>query len=206
MPSPAALDLFAREGVETVLIGGAAAILHGSAQLTYDTDFCCPRTPETFERLARALNSVHPGFRVQDLTAGMPAELDAHTFKTSQAFSFITDIGNIDVRFSVDVNGSYDDVLALSQDVDGERTIRLLSLEGIIASKIVMGRTQDRLILPEPEMMREAAKRYIGPDLSSLPIYEPLPHNLVDRREDLRLGMGHRRCGCWDARPTANGS
>jgi len=98
----AALDLFANEGVETVLIGGAAAILHGSARLTYDTDFCCPRTPETFERLARALNSVHPRFRVQDLAEGMPADLDARTFMAGQAFSFITDIGNIDVRFSVD--------------------------------------------------------------------------------------------------------
>jgi len=119
-----------------------------------------------------------------------PTDLDARTFKAGQAFSFITDIGNIDVRFSVDGIGGYDDVLALSQDVAfGERTIRLLSIKGIIASKTVMGRTQDRLILPELEMMREAAERKIGPDLSSLPIYELTPHEVVDRREDFRLDM-----------------
>jgi len=84
--------------------------------------------------------------------------------------------------------GDYDDVLALSQDVAfGERTIRLLSIEGIIASKTVMGRTQDRVILPELEMMREAAQRRNGPDLASLPVYEPGPNEIVERREDFRL-------------------
>ena len=187
-PVTAALDLFARSDVESILIGGAAAILHGSARLTYDTDFCCPRDPETFEQLARALNSVHPRFRVEGLPEGMSVELDGRTFKPGQAFSFITDIGNIDVRFDVDGIGGYDKVLALSEDiVFGERTIRMLSLEGIIQSKTAMGRIQDRLILPELEMMREALSVRRLDGLADLPVYQPAAHERVDRSEDRPL-------------------
>jgi len=34
----------------------------------------------------------------------------------------------------------------------------MLSFDGLIESKCAMGRTQDKLILPELEMMREAAQ------------------------------------------------
>ena len=143
------------------MIGGAAAILHGSAHLTQAVDFCCRRDALTFGRLSEALNTVHPRFRVAGIPAGEAVTLDARTFRSGTAFSFITDIGNIDVRFAVDGIGGYDEVLLLSENAAfGNRSIRLLSLSGIIQSKRSMGRTQDRLILPELEMMEEASKRH----------------------------------------------
>ena len=89
----------------------------------------------------------------------MPVQLEARTFKAGQAFSFITDIGNIDVRFDVDGIGGFEKVLSLSEKADfGSQTIRMLSIDGIIQSKQFTGRSRDLLILPELEMMREAIR------------------------------------------------
>ncbi len=154
----AALDLFDRAGVEYVLVGGAAVILHGSAYVTMDVDFCCKRVVENMERMADALNAVHPRFRVEGIPEGMPTRVDVRTLRAGEAFSFITDIGYLDVRFTVDGIGDYDAVVALSETIDfGERTICMLSVDGLIQSKSFMRRPRDLQVLPELEMMREAA-------------------------------------------------
>jgi hypothetical protein len=44
-----------RAKVDFILIGGMAAILHGSARVTVDVDLLYSRTPENIERLAAAL-------------------------------------------------------------------------------------------------------------------------------------------------------
>jgi hypothetical protein len=153
----AALDIFEKENVEAILIGGAAVILHGSAYVTQDVDFCCSREVKNLESLAKALNSVNPRFRVEGIPEGMPTKVDARTFRNGEAFSFITDIGNLDVRFSVDGIGIYEKVAELAENLQfGDRTIRMLSVDGIIQSKRAMGRPRDLLVLPELEMMRES--------------------------------------------------
>ncbi len=101
----------------------------------------------------------------------------------------MADIGNIDVRFSVDGIGDYEKVVALSEKTSfGDQTIRLLSLDGLIASKRAIARPQDQLALPELEMMRKARDVARGHDVLSLPTDEPAPQELIDHSEaDLEL-------------------
>ena len=47
----ALVGLLAEADVEFVLVGGLAAVIHGSAHVTYDLDVCYGRSPANIERL-----------------------------------------------------------------------------------------------------------------------------------------------------------
>ena len=49
------LPALSRAGVELIIVGGVAAIIHGSARLTQDLDIVYRRTPENVACLAAAL-------------------------------------------------------------------------------------------------------------------------------------------------------
>jgi hypothetical protein len=105
------------------------------------------------------MNLMNARFRVEGVPEGatIPGGLSAQHFLNGSSFSFITDVGNVDVRKSVDGIGNYSEVLKRSrEEVFGNNTIRLLSVEGLIVSKRAMGRPRDQAILPELEMMEEA--------------------------------------------------
>ncbi len=44
-----------KSGMRPILVGGAAATVHGSARLTLDVDIVYQRTPENLARLVNAL-------------------------------------------------------------------------------------------------------------------------------------------------------
>ena len=52
-------ELFAKFGVEFIVVGGQAEVLMGSPRVTYDVDLCYRRSPENHERLAAALQGLH---------------------------------------------------------------------------------------------------------------------------------------------------
>ena len=56
-------ELLQRHGVEFMVIGGQAAVLHGSPLATLDVDLCYRRSRENMERLAAALEHLHPTLR-----------------------------------------------------------------------------------------------------------------------------------------------
>ena len=55
--------VLAAHKVEYVLIGGLAAVLHGSALVTNDADICPRRTPTNLKRLAAALKELDARIR-----------------------------------------------------------------------------------------------------------------------------------------------
>ena len=60
---PALLRLLATQQVEFVVIGGMAAIAHGSARLTVDLHIVYRRSKVNIERLVAALAPIHPYLR-----------------------------------------------------------------------------------------------------------------------------------------------
>lgn len=69
------LESFDREGVEYVLIGGVAMVLHGMERLTRDIDIFVKITPENIEKLRKALYQVFQDDSIEEITAG---ELDKY--------------------------------------------------------------------------------------------------------------------------------
>jgi len=75
-----------RHGVEFMVIGGQAAVLHGSPVPTFDVDFCYRRTAENLQRLAQALQELHPTLR--GAPPDLPFLLDAQSLALGANFTF----------------------------------------------------------------------------------------------------------------------
>src|SRR5215470_12861415 len=84
-----------KHGVEFLVIGGQAAVLHGSPVPTYDIDLCYRRTTENLERLAEALRELHPTLR--GAPPDLPFRLDAESLALGANFTFNTDNGPLDL-------------------------------------------------------------------------------------------------------------
>ena len=65
--------------VDFIVVGGVAAVAHGSARLTQDLDVVYERSPENLQRLARALASHDPYLR--GAPPDLPFRLDAETLR-----------------------------------------------------------------------------------------------------------------------------
>jgi predicted nucleotidyltransferase len=145
-------------GVEFVVIGGLAMIAHGSTYLTKDLDICYSRTPANLAALVAALTPLHPYLR--GVPPGLPFQLDVPTLQAGLNFTLTTDSGHLDLLGEVSGVGSYPQVLTQSDDCTMfGMSIRVLSLDGLIAAKKAAGRGKDRqhvLELEELKKLRDA--------------------------------------------------
>lgn len=143
-------------GIEFVIVGGYAALTHGSSFVTRDLDLCAVLSPETLARLRDALADVHPKHRQtpQRLSfLGYPAE-DVGL----ENLYLETDIGVLDVLSSITGVGDYSAVRENADEVlvDG-RTYRVLSLDALVRSKEALGREKD--LITAKELRAIAVKR-----------------------------------------------
>lgn len=134
--------------VEFVIIGGMAAVAHGSAYVTADLDICYRRQIENYQRLSRALQSFRP--RLRGVSDDVPFVLDVATFKSTINFTLFTDAGDLDLIGEVPGLGNYDAVKSHAEEAElyGFR-VWVLTLDGLIASKQSAGRPKDLRLLPE---------------------------------------------------------
>jgi hypothetical protein len=148
------VDLLARHKVEYLVIGGQAATLHGSPQLTYDIDLCYRRTTENLERLARALAEIHPTLR--GAPPDLPFKLDAQSLALGANFTFNTDIGPLDLLGWVEPFGAYDELVKRAEwfDLDGPR-VAVIGLDDLIAIKQHIRRPKDQFSLAQLEMLKK---------------------------------------------------
>jgi hypothetical protein len=140
--------------VEYVVIGGLAMIAHGSAYITKDLDICYSRSPRNLAAVVDAFASLHPYLR--GVPVGLPFHFDIPTIQAGLNFTLTTDLGDVDLLGDVAGIGSYEKVLAQSE----ERTVfslpvRVLTLDGLIAAKKAAGRVKDRNHLLELEELRK---------------------------------------------------
>ncbi|MEP7366658.1 MAG: hypothetical protein ABI972_25660 [Acidobacteriota bacterium] len=140
--------------VDFVVIGGWAAIFHGSAHVTNDLDICYARDSANLKKLAVCLAPYHP--RPRGLAEGLPFVWDETTLANGTIFTLATDVGIIDLLAEVAGIGGYNDVLASSIEVEAfGRRIRALTLKSLIRAKKAAGRPKDLLQLPELEGLME---------------------------------------------------
>lgn len=155
---------FQAHNVQFVLIGGQAMIALGSAHVTFDTDICYHRTSTNLAALVAALAPTHPYLR--GAPPGLPFRFDVPTLAAGLNFTLDTDLGEIDLLGEVSGLGNYDQVFA--QSVEGTLaglTVRILSVDGLIAAKKAAGRTKDHghlLELIELKKILDAAKAAEG--------------------------------------------
>jgi predicted nucleotidyltransferase len=149
-----ALGALARRGVEFIVVGGAAATIHGSARVTRDLDVVYRRTPENIQRLVDALAPHTPYLR--GAPPGLPFRWNAATIHRGLNFTLTTSLGDVDLLGEVTGGGSYDELLphTFPVEVFGVRCL-CLTLDKLIQVKRAAGRPRDLEAVAELEALRE---------------------------------------------------
>ena len=144
--------------VEFVVIGGVAAVAHGSPRLTSDMDIVYGRNAENLERVIAALGSHRPYLR--GAPPGLPFRFDVETLRAGLNFTLVTDLGSIDLLGEVAGGGGYKDLLthSIAANMYGV-DCRILDLETLIHTKRAAGRPKDFEAIAELELLRERSKR-----------------------------------------------
>ena len=151
------LQLLSDRGVEFIIIGGAAAIVHGSSRLTQDLDVVYRRSQENIARLANALEKQNPYLR--GAPPGLPFQWSEATIRMGLNFTLQTNLGDLDLLGEVTGGGNYEDLVdrAFEMEVFGVRCL-CLDLETLIHVKRAAGRPKDLEAISELEAIRETQR------------------------------------------------
>jgi hypothetical protein len=142
-PLEQAVDLMDRHGVEFIIIGGQAEVLHGGGRVTFDIDFCYRRTTENLNRLAAALRELKPTLR--GAPPDLPFRIDAQSIALGSNFTFDSRFGPFDLLGDVEPHGGYDDLLKNAEDYQyGPWRVKVIGLDDLIKIKQHINRPKDR--------------------------------------------------------------
>lgn len=151
------LRLLDEHGVRFVLIGGLAAVLHGSALPTYDMDITPERSAANLARLSDALRALDARVRVDGVDGGLAFRHDAQSLAGATTLNLVTRAGDLDIAMApaglpefADWSADAVDLVVLGVPVT------VASLDAVIRSKEAADRPKDRAALP---LLRELRAR-----------------------------------------------
>ena len=104
------LGVLARHRVRSVLIGGFAAVIHGSPYVTTDVDVVPAADRTNLTRLSAALDELHARVWTPTEPEGVAFDHDATSLGASAVWNLVTDHGRLDVTFVPSGTGGYPDV------------------------------------------------------------------------------------------------
>ena len=148
------LQRLADSGLDFIVVGGFAGVLHGSALVTRDLDVCAVLSPENIERLRTTLKDLNPLHRMTPqklsfLTTPPPGESLKNLYLQ-------TDWGVVDILTSISGVG---DFAVLKENAEwfeiGGKRCRLISLPDLVRAKEAMGREKDLLAAKELRAIAE---------------------------------------------------
>jgi len=141
-------------GVEFIVVGGAAAIGHGSARLTSDLDIVYRRTEDNISSLVNTLSPLKPYLR--GAPPGLPFRWSDETIKKGLNFTLVTSLGAIDLLGEITGGGTFEDIRPHSITLNLHDTECLcLGIEWLIRVKRAAGRPKDFEAIAELEAILE---------------------------------------------------
>ena len=137
------LQRLALGGVDFVIVGGYAGVVHGCTYVTQDVDVCCDFSPANLLALQEALRELHP---VHRMTPGrQPLKLTAENVATFKNLYLDTDIGRLDCLSHIEGIGAYEQVRQASERIEVEgMQFRVLTIDSLIVAKEAMHRPRDK--------------------------------------------------------------
>lgn len=143
------LKVLQKHGVRCVLIGGFAAVIHGSPYVTTDVDVVPASDPENLERLSAVLDELEARVWTNDEPEGVSFSHDATSLGDVRVWNLVTRFGRLDITFDPAGTQGYEDFArdAVHLKILGAE-VDVASLADVIRSKEAAGREKDRLVLP----------------------------------------------------------
>ena len=143
--------------VEFVLVGGMAAIAHGSAAVTEDVDVCIRFDQATLSAVLKVLSPVEPRERMNSSRPALGE--DPARFVGNKNLYVVTSEGVIDFLGHIVAIGDFDAVRAESDELQlGGFSCRVLSLEALIRCKRALARPKDLRVALELEAVQKRLK------------------------------------------------
>jgi predicted nucleotidyltransferase len=140
-------------GVDFVVIGGIAAIAHGSPQVTQDLDIAYATDEANLERLGTVLVAL--GATLCGVTDDVPFVPDGHTLRRTRMLTLDTSEGRLDLLAEPDGASGYAALRANAIEATvSDATVRIAGLEDLLAMKKAAGRPKDRIYVEELEAIR----------------------------------------------------
>ncbi|HSF18147.1 MAG TPA: hypothetical protein VLK65_21615 [Vicinamibacteria bacterium] len=150
-----------RHEVRYVLIGGLAAVLHGSPLPTLDVDICPSNESSNLTRLATALQELEARIRTPDSPDGVKFPYDAGFLANVRLLNLVTRFGDLDLSFEPAGTQGFSDLAdgAVEMKIRGVG-VPVAALEDVIRSKEAANRPKDQRTLPVlRQLLEEIQKR-----------------------------------------------
>jgi len=151
------LERLVKAGVDFVIIGGFAGVVHGCTYVTQDIDICCDFSPETLLALQKAITDLHPVHRMTPSRKEL--KLTEQTCGQFKNLYLDTDIGQLDCLSFIDGLGDYGEVKQESELIEVEKMkMRVLSVDALIKAKKTMNRLRDKEAVLQLEAIKKLRK------------------------------------------------
>ncbi len=152
MPGPRVADVgellrqLADARVEFIVVGGAAAVIHGAPITTEDLDIVHQRTPENVSRLKTVLDQLDAHVR-ELANRRLPPQESALLGEGHVLLS--TRVGPLDCLGMLADGRGFEELLPHTESIEEEGIeFRIVDLATLIDLKRKTGRAKDRLMLP----------------------------------------------------------
>ncbi|MEO6652700.1 MAG: hypothetical protein ABIP17_08600 [Ilumatobacteraceae bacterium] len=152
----ALVRVLAEHDVDCVLIGGLAAVLHGSPTTTNDADIVPEMSAANLERVGAALRALDARLRVASDPDGVPFDPHPALLASMKMLNTTTRYGDLDLTISPAGIDNYESLTraAVTFDIDGS-SILVASLDDLIRSKESADRAKDHATLPLLHALRD---------------------------------------------------
>lgn len=157
------LERLVNAGVDFVIVGGFAGIVHGCTYLTQDIDICCDFSSANLLALQKAIYDLHP---VHRMTANRKKlKLTKNNCGQFKNLYLDTDIGQLGCLSFIDGVGDYRKVKQKSELVEvQDLRLRVLNLDALIKVRKAMNRPHDKEAILQLEAIKRLKSRKDKPD------------------------------------------
>ncbi len=142
----ALLEVLTGAGLEFVVVGGVAAVLHGAPITTLDLDIVPRQSVENIERLWELLDELDAQMR---LSTGSVKRPTREMLAGKGQINLSTNLGPLDILCALHSGEGYEE-LAEGAVIKGDQALELktIDLETLIRIKSSTGRIKDKMVVP----------------------------------------------------------
>lgn len=147
------LERLVKNGVEFVIVGGFAGVVHGCTYVTQDIDICCDFSPANLLLLQKAISDLEPVHRMTPNRKKL--KLSDKTCAQFKNLYLDTKVGQLDCLSFIDGLGGYSRAKQESELIKVEdMNIRVLRLDALIKSKRALNRPRDKAVILQLESIK----------------------------------------------------